>query len=265
VRPTDEDQAGSRRPNLMSSTRRSANEVNILDMLDRQAIRPAAPAHPALLPPGRAGPGLVRRRRPARLRPGGHAGLAGARRHAAVGRHRAGRLDQASCAGAAGFRDGGEPPLVASGPPSRRPSRRARIRRRTPRRSARRRRRPSSTSRRRPSRTPAMHAAPAPTLPQQQRRPDRGAGQVERDPRRLAAPAACRPKPRRGQASAAPRPMPARPRRATGASLPPSDAGRSAHGRHRRRPDLGHHPARQRPPGSGRGRLRRQGSGARKP
>jgi hypothetical protein len=37
VRPTDEDQPGSRRPNLMSSTRRSANEINILAMLDRQA------------------------------------------------------------------------------------------------------------------------------------------------------------------------------------------------------------------------------------
>jgi len=35
VRPTDEDQSGSRRPNLMSSTRRSANEINILAMLDR--------------------------------------------------------------------------------------------------------------------------------------------------------------------------------------------------------------------------------------
>ncbi len=35
MRPTDEDQSGSRRPNLMSSTRRSANEINILAMLDR--------------------------------------------------------------------------------------------------------------------------------------------------------------------------------------------------------------------------------------
>jgi hypothetical protein len=40
VRPTDEDQPGLRRPNLMSSNRRSANEVNILDMLDRQASGP---------------------------------------------------------------------------------------------------------------------------------------------------------------------------------------------------------------------------------
>lgn len=40
MRPTDEDQPGSRRPNLMSSTRRSANEINILDMLDRQASGP---------------------------------------------------------------------------------------------------------------------------------------------------------------------------------------------------------------------------------
>ena len=35
MRPTDEDQSGSRRPNLMSSTRRSANEIHILAMLDR--------------------------------------------------------------------------------------------------------------------------------------------------------------------------------------------------------------------------------------
>ncbi|WP_230027665.1 hypothetical protein, partial [Massilia sp. Bi118] len=35
MRPTDEDQSGSRRPNLMSSTRRTANETNILAMLDR--------------------------------------------------------------------------------------------------------------------------------------------------------------------------------------------------------------------------------------
>ena len=35
MRPTDEDQSRSRRPNLMSSTRRSANEINILAMLDR--------------------------------------------------------------------------------------------------------------------------------------------------------------------------------------------------------------------------------------
>jgi hypothetical protein len=36
VRPTDEDQSSSRRPNLMSSTRRTASETNILAMLDRQ-------------------------------------------------------------------------------------------------------------------------------------------------------------------------------------------------------------------------------------
>ncbi len=35
MRPTDEDQSGSRRPNLMSSTRRTASETNILAMLDR--------------------------------------------------------------------------------------------------------------------------------------------------------------------------------------------------------------------------------------
>lgn len=37
MRPTDEDQSGSRRPNLMSSTRRTASETNILAMLDRHA------------------------------------------------------------------------------------------------------------------------------------------------------------------------------------------------------------------------------------
>lgn len=35
MRPTDEDQSSSRRPNLMSSTRRTASEINILAMLDR--------------------------------------------------------------------------------------------------------------------------------------------------------------------------------------------------------------------------------------
>jgi hypothetical protein len=35
VRPTDEDQSGSRRPNLMSPTRRTASETNILAMLER--------------------------------------------------------------------------------------------------------------------------------------------------------------------------------------------------------------------------------------
>jgi hypothetical protein len=37
VRPTDENQAGSRRPNLMSSSRRNSGEINILAMLDGQA------------------------------------------------------------------------------------------------------------------------------------------------------------------------------------------------------------------------------------
>jgi hypothetical protein len=39
VRPTDEDQPGSRRPNLMSSSRRSAGDVNILAMLDGLGTR----------------------------------------------------------------------------------------------------------------------------------------------------------------------------------------------------------------------------------
>jgi len=37
VRPTDENQPGSRRPNLMSSSRRATGEINILAMLDGQA------------------------------------------------------------------------------------------------------------------------------------------------------------------------------------------------------------------------------------
>lgn len=36
MRPTDENQAGSRRPNLMSSSRRASAEINILAMLDGQ-------------------------------------------------------------------------------------------------------------------------------------------------------------------------------------------------------------------------------------
>lgn len=40
MRPTDENQAGSRRPNLMSSSRRSGGEIDILAMLDRQSGKP---------------------------------------------------------------------------------------------------------------------------------------------------------------------------------------------------------------------------------
>jgi hypothetical protein len=40
VRPTDENQTGSRRPNLMSSSRRTGAEINILAMLDGQARKP---------------------------------------------------------------------------------------------------------------------------------------------------------------------------------------------------------------------------------
>jgi len=42
VRPTDEDQPGSRRPNLMSSSRRSSSDVSILAMLDGLGTRPRA-------------------------------------------------------------------------------------------------------------------------------------------------------------------------------------------------------------------------------
>lgn len=37
MRPTDEDQSGSRRPNLMSPSRRTTGDINILAMLDGQA------------------------------------------------------------------------------------------------------------------------------------------------------------------------------------------------------------------------------------
>ena len=40
MRPTDENQTGSRRPNLMSSSRRASGEINILAMLDGQSGKP---------------------------------------------------------------------------------------------------------------------------------------------------------------------------------------------------------------------------------
>ena len=40
MRPTDENQTGSRRPNLMSSSRRGGGEINILAMLDGQSGKP---------------------------------------------------------------------------------------------------------------------------------------------------------------------------------------------------------------------------------
>ena len=40
MRPTDEDQPGFRRPNLMSASRRTSGEVNILAMLDGLGSRP---------------------------------------------------------------------------------------------------------------------------------------------------------------------------------------------------------------------------------
>lgn len=46
--PTDEDQAGSSRPNLMSSPRRTGAEVNILAMLDGQDGKPLSRRVPAL-------------------------------------------------------------------------------------------------------------------------------------------------------------------------------------------------------------------------
>jgi hypothetical protein len=58
VRPTDEDQPGSRRPKLMSSSRRHSGEINILAMLEGRSGRPLAkrmPALPAALWNGSAG------------------------------------------------------------------------------------------------------------------------------------------------------------------------------------------------------------------
>jgi hypothetical protein len=58
VRPTDENQPGSRRPNLMSSSRRANGEISILAMLDGQSRRSLArrfPHLPALLAYAAAG------------------------------------------------------------------------------------------------------------------------------------------------------------------------------------------------------------------
>jgi len=55
VRPTDENQPGSRRPNLMSSSRRATSEINILAMLDGQAPGRRLRALPAVVWYGVAG------------------------------------------------------------------------------------------------------------------------------------------------------------------------------------------------------------------
>jgi hypothetical protein len=55
VRPTDENQPGSRRPNLMSSSRRATGEINILAMLDGQAPGRRLRALPAVVWYGAAG------------------------------------------------------------------------------------------------------------------------------------------------------------------------------------------------------------------
>jgi hypothetical protein len=55
VRPTDENQSSSRRPNLMSSTRRPGGEINILAMLDGQAPGRRVRALPAVFWYGAAG------------------------------------------------------------------------------------------------------------------------------------------------------------------------------------------------------------------
>ncbi|MFL6632237.1 MAG: hypothetical protein ACJ8HJ_07985 [Massilia sp.] len=55
MRPTDENQPGSRRPNLMSSSRRATGEINILAMLDGQAPGRRLRALPAVAWYGAAG------------------------------------------------------------------------------------------------------------------------------------------------------------------------------------------------------------------
>ena len=55
MRPTDENQPGSRRPNLMSSSRRATGEINILAMLDGQAPGRRFLALPAVVRYGAAG------------------------------------------------------------------------------------------------------------------------------------------------------------------------------------------------------------------
>ncbi len=55
MRPTDENQPGSRRPNLMSSSRRATGELNILAMLDGQAPGRRLLALPAVVRYGAAG------------------------------------------------------------------------------------------------------------------------------------------------------------------------------------------------------------------
>ena len=55
MRPTDENQPGSRRPNLMSPSRRATGEINILAMLDGQAPGRRLRALPAVLRYGAAG------------------------------------------------------------------------------------------------------------------------------------------------------------------------------------------------------------------
>ena len=55
MRPTDENQSGSRRPNLMSSSRRPGGEINILAMLDGQAPGRRLRGRPAVFWYGTAG------------------------------------------------------------------------------------------------------------------------------------------------------------------------------------------------------------------
>lgn len=55
MRPTDENQSGSRRPNLMSPSRRTTGEINILAMLDGRAPGRRLLARPAVVWYGAAG------------------------------------------------------------------------------------------------------------------------------------------------------------------------------------------------------------------
>lgn len=55
MRPTDENQSGSRRPNLMSPSRRTTGEINLLAMLDGRAPGRRLLARPAVVWYGAAG------------------------------------------------------------------------------------------------------------------------------------------------------------------------------------------------------------------
>jgi hypothetical protein len=191
----------------MSSTRRSANEVNILDMLDRQASGPLPRrvlrklrrflGGPALVWYGVAGLlvcGLV----------GTLAWLARDGTPASVDTVLAGPITPAAPAPGAASETVGNPPLVASAAePPLEPTQDA-----APAAGA------SIVDVAPPEPDAAVHAAPAPVhaLPQQQASGRIAAHEVERDPPRLAAPVPVKAGPRTGHAAPLAHPGPAAPR-----------------------------------------------------